>query len=110
MPPAKLKALLASGCLTGDKLTDAARLCHDWYTAEPSLVTFTLRGLFRDLEARGWDDGQGVPAAQYAPFQAVVLPILKQIADIMSATPAAEPLAELDALTVAYRNSLAATP
>jgi len=28
----------------------------------------------------------------------------------MSATPAAEPIAELDTLTVAYRDSIAATP
>jgi hypothetical protein len=62
------------------------------------------------LEARNWDDGQGVPNAQYAPFQAAVLPILTRIVDIMAATPAAEPIAELDALVIAYRDCLAATP
>ena len=36
--------------------------------------------------------------------------VLARIADIMSATPAAEPIAELDTLTVAYRDSIAATP
>ncbi len=68
MIPAKLKALLASGNLTGNRLADATRLCHDWYMAEPSVVTFTLCSLFTDLMARGWDDGQGVSSAQYCAF------------------------------------------
>ena len=110
MPQAKLKALLGSGCLLGDKLTQAAQLCDDWYIVEPSLVTFTLRSLFHDLVGRCWDDGQGVPVAQYAPFQAGVMPILKRIAEVMSATPAAEPIDELDNLAVAYRDSIKATP
>jgi hypothetical protein len=110
MPQAKLKALLASGCLIGDKLTKAAQLCDDWYMAEPSLVTFTLRSLFHDLKGRRWDDGQGIPATQYAPFQAGVVPILKRIAEILDATPAAEPITELDDLAVAYRDSSKATP
>jgi hypothetical protein len=110
MPQTKLKVLLASGCLIGDKLTKAVSLCDDWYIAEPSLVTFALRALFHDLKERRWDDGQGIPAAQYAPFQAGVMPILKRIAEILSATPAAEPITQLDDLAVAYRDSIKVTP
>ncbi len=110
MTPAKLKTLLASGNLTGSRLADAARLCHDWYMAEPSVVTFTICSLITDLMARGWDDGQGVSSAQYAPFQAAVLPALQRVVHILAVTPAAEPIAELDVLVIAYRDSIKATP
>jgi hypothetical protein len=60
--------------------------------------------------ARGWYDRQGVPTNRYQLFQDGVLPHLLRIADILVATPAAEPIAELDALVIAYRDSLRATP
>ena len=96
--------------MLSDTLRDAIVLCDDWYAAEPSLTTFVLRSIFRDLQLRGWDNQQGVPTAEYDPFQNGVLPHLVQIADILSATPAAEPVNELDALIVAYRDSLLQTP
>ena len=96
--------------MLSDTLRDTIVLCDDWYAAEPSLTTFVLRSIFRDLQLRGWDSQQGIPTAVYDPFQNGVLPHLLQIADILSATPAAEPVNELDALIVAYRDSLLATP
>jgi len=39
-----------------------------------------------------------------------VLPHLLHVADILFATPAAEPTSELDTLVVAYRDSIRATP
>jgi hypothetical protein len=38
------------------------------------------------------------------------MPHLIKIADVLSATPSAEPIAELDALVVAYRDFLSAIP
>ena len=96
--------------MVADNLRDTSLLCDDWSEAEPSLATFVLRSLFRDLAHRGWDDQQGVPTTHYDPFQHKVVPHLHQIADILSATPAAEPTDELDHLVVAYRDSITATP
>jgi hypothetical protein len=96
--------------MVSGNLRDACSVCEAWYQAEPSLVTFTLRGIFLDLVGRGWDDPQGVPTATYQPFQNGVLPHLIRITDTLSASPAAEPIDDLDALTVAYRDSLLATP
>lgn len=106
----QLRLLLASGDMVADTLRDAVALCDAWYAAEPSLSTFTLRSLFQDLAQRGWTDQQGAPQDQYAPFQSAVVPHLVQIADTLSATPAAEPIDVLDALVVAYRESTRATP
>ena len=106
----QLKQVLAKGSIVADNLRDAVALCDDWYTAEPSLATFALRSLFRDLEWRGWDDQQGVTTAVYDPFKNGVLPHLLHVADILFATPAAEPTSELDTLVVAYRDSIRATP
>jgi hypothetical protein len=110
MPANKLKQLLGKGPLVADNLRDALAICDDWYAAEPSLATFVIRSLVRDLERRGWDDQQGVPAVQYAPFKSTVEPQLIGIVDILAVTPAAEPITELDALVVAYRDSIKATP
>ncbi len=96
--------------MVSDTLRETIAHCDDWYTAEPSIATFVLRSLFRDLERRGWDDRQGVSAAVYDPFKNGVLPLLNQIADILSATPAASPIAEMEGLVVAYRDSIRATP
>jgi hypothetical protein len=110
MSAAQLKQLLAKGSMVSDNLRDTIVLCDDWYAAEPSLATFVLRSIFRDLERRGWDDQQGVSTAVYDPFKNGVVPRLMQIADILIATPAAEPIDELDDLVVAYRDSVKATP
>ena len=110
MPANKLKQLLDKGPLVADNLRDAITLCDGWYSAEPSLATYIIRSLMRDLERRHWDDQQGVPAAQYAPFKNMVEPHLTGIVDILVATPAAEPISELDRLVVAYRDSINATP
>jgi hypothetical protein len=110
MPAKKLKQLLCKGNVLADNLRDTITVCDDWYAAEPSLTTFVLRSIFRDLQFRGWDNQQGIPTAVYDPFQKGVLPHLLQIADILSAMPAAEPVNELDALIVAYRDSLPPTP
>ena len=96
--------------MLSDTLRDTIVLCDDWYAAEPSLTTFVLRSLFRDLQCRGWDNQQGIPTAVYDPFKNGVLPHLLKIADILSATPAAEPVNEVDALVVAYRDSFSSTP
>ncbi len=110
MPARKLKLLLGKGHVASDLLREIITHCDDWYFAEPSPVTFGLLALFRDLERRDWTDSQGVPADKYEPFQRQVLPHLLQITDTLSATPAAEPIDELDALVVAYRDSIKATP
>ena len=110
MSAMKLKSLLARGRMVSDKLDKAASLCDEWYVAEPSLATFVLRGIFRDLIARGWDDPQGVPAAHYKPFRDGVLPHLSGIVDALVATPSAEPIGELDVMIVAHRDSLSVTP
>lgn len=110
MSATQLKPLLASGPLLGDRLRDAAAIWDSWYSAEPSLATFTLHALLKDLIDRGWTDPQGIPTAQYQPFETLVRPGLLQIVDILAATPAAEPIDELDALVVAYRDSIRATP
>ena len=90
MPAKKLKQLLCKGSMLTDNLRDAITLCDDWYAAEPSLATFVLRSIFRDLQLREWDNQQGIPTSEYDPFRNGVLPHLLQIADILSATPAAE--------------------
>jgi hypothetical protein len=110
MPANKLKQLLGKGPMVSDTLRDTITHCDGWYAAEPSLATFALLSLFRDLERRGWDDKQGVPAAKYDPFKNMVLPHLLRIADILSAAPSAEPIDELDELAVAYRDPIRATP
>ena len=110
MSAKQLKVLLAKGNMVSDNLQDTAAVCDAWYRAEPSLTTFVLRGIFEDLVSRGWDDKQGVSTPTYQPFQDDVLPHLVGIADILSATPAAEPIDEVEALVVAYRDSLLATP
>src|SRR3989442_780219 len=110
MPAKKLKQFLCKGKMLSDNLRDTVQLCDDWYAAEPSLTTFVLGSIFRDLQLRDWDNQQGVATSLYDPFQNLVLPRLLQIADILSATPAAEPLSELDELVVAYRDSLLPTP
>jgi hypothetical protein len=96
--------------MVSSNLQDAATLCRDWYFAEPSPTTFVLRGIFEDLVSRGWDDPQGVPTATYTPFSNGVLPHLIAVADALVASPAAEPITEVDALTVAYRDFLQAVP
>jgi hypothetical protein len=110
MHAAQLKLLLAKGSIVSDNLRDAVSLCETWYRAEPSLATFTLYAIFSDLAARGWADQQGAPTASYQLFQAGVLPHLATIASILSATPAAEPITDLDVLVVAYRDFLRAIP
>jgi hypothetical protein len=110
MAAAKLKSLLAKGRVVSDKLEKAASVCAEWYAAEPSLATFVLRGIFQDLIARGWDDPQGVPTAHYKLFKDGVLPHLTRVVDTLAATPSAEPIDDLDALVVAYRNSIPANP
>ncbi len=106
----QLVQLLNKGGMVADNLRDTVSLCEAWYHAEPSLTTFILHALFDDLAAHGWDDQQGVPAATYQPFQTGVLPHLRSIAKILSATPAAEPVNELDALVVSYRDFLRTIP
>src|SRR5689334_21022336 len=110
MSPTQLKTLLTKGAVVSQNLLGAAAVCEAWYRAEPSLTTFVLRAILDDLISRGWDDKQGVPIAVYQPFQAGVLPPLLRLVDILIATPAAEPIAEADAIVVAYRGSLLATP
>lgn len=110
MPAQQLKLLLVKGALISTNLQDAALLCDNWYAAEPSLMTFILRSIFRDLVLRGWDDPQGVPTAHYQTFQSLVLPHLNSVVGVLAATPSAEPISELDALVVAYRDFLSATP
>jgi hypothetical protein len=110
MSAAKLKQLLARGRVVSSKLERAAELCDEWYSNEPSPATFVLRGLFHDLIRRGWDDPQGVPAAQYKPFNDLVMPRLRALVDLLAGTPSADPAAELENLVVAYRDSLNATP
>jgi len=110
MSATQLRTLLTKGAVVSQNLRDAAAVSEAWYRAEPSLTTFVLRGILEDLVSRGWDDAQGVPTAVYQPFQATVLPPLLRVVDILVATPAAEPIDELDALVVAYRDSLLTTP
>ena len=110
MPANKLKRLLAKGPLVADNLRHALAIVDACHAAEPGLATFVIRSLLRDLERRGWDDQQGVPAVQYAPFKNTVEPKLIVIAGVLAATPAAEPISELDQLVVAYRDSIKETP
>ncbi len=93
-----------------DTLRDTIAPCEAWYIAEPSIATFILRSRFNALGHRGWTGPQGVPTSHYDPFQKGVLPHLVGIANILSTTPAAEPIDELDKLVVAYRDSIKATP
>jgi hypothetical protein len=74
----------------------------------PRLVQLLNKGGM--LAARGWEDQQGVPATTYQPFQNGVLPHLLHIANTLSATPAAEPINELDTLVVSYRDFLRTIP
>ena len=110
MPANKLKQLLSKGSMVSDTLRDTIVHCDAWYAAEPSLATFVLRSIFNDLECRGWDNQHGISTADYGPFTNGVLPHLLQIANILSATPAAEPIRELDDLVIAYRDSVKARP
>jgi hypothetical protein len=73
-------------------------------------VTFTLRSILADLDSRGWCDQQGVAAHVYQPFESLAIPHLRHVVGILAATPAADPIAEAEALVVAYRDSLRATP
>jgi hypothetical protein len=90
----------------GSNLRDASALWDDWFAAEPSLTTFALRSLFRDLIDRGWDDPQGVPSPDYQRFAGGVLPVLNRIVGTLAVTPSAEPVDAVDELAVAYRDSL----
>jgi hypothetical protein len=110
MSAKKLKQLLTKGDVVGDTLVDTIAHCDAWYAIDAGLTTFALRSIFRDLQLRGWDNQQGIATVVYNPFKNGVLPHLLRIADILSATPAAEPMNELTALIVAYRDSLLATP
>jgi hypothetical protein len=110
MSAPKLKALLAKGPLVSDNLKDAVALCGQWYLAEPSTATLALFLLCEHLAGRDWTVQQGAPAAQYQPFEIHALPALVRLVDAMVATPSREPVAETDALSVAYCTSLRATP
>ena len=105
-----LRQLLGKGNMVSDRLRDTVILCEEWYSAQPSLVTFVLLSLFRDLKHRGWDNQQGVASAEYDPFKKMVLPHLIAIADLIIKTPAATPFTELDDLAIAYQASIKATP
>jgi hypothetical protein len=63
MSAARLTTLRAKGPQVADNLRDAGVMCEGWYTAEPSLVTITLRAVTKDLVARGSDHAPGAPAA-----------------------------------------------
>ncbi len=109
-PAEQLKQLLASGTPVGTNLTAASAACDAWYLAEPSLSTFVLRAIFRHLLSDGFDDPQGIPTAVYQQFQNGMLPHIIRIIDTLVATPAAEPIGDLDTLTVAYRDTIRLTP
>jgi hypothetical protein len=96
--------------MVSDNLRDAVSLCETWYQAEPSLATFILRAIFEDLHGFGWTNQQGVPNATYQPFQNSVLPHIVLIVDSLAANPNAQPMNELDALVVAYRDFLQGKP
>jgi hypothetical protein len=110
MSATQLRQLLAKGSMVSSNLQDTATLCRDWYLSEPSVTTFILRSVFEDLISRDWDDPQGVPTAAYTAFKDGVVPHLVAVADALIASPAAEPIAEVDALTVAYRDFLQTVP
>jgi hypothetical protein len=110
MYPTQLQQILGRGGLVAGNLRDALALCEGWYAAEPSLTTFTLLSLSAHLAGRGWSGDQGAPQAEDLPFENIAQPHLRTVVGILAATPAATPIAELDALTVAYQASLRATP
>jgi hypothetical protein len=104
MSAAQLELLLTKGAVVGDRVRRAVSLCDAWFAAEPSLTTFVLRSIFRDLSGAEWDAPQGVETSKYKPFEDGVLPRLKQVVNILSTNPGAEPTADLDELVRAYRD------
>lgn len=107
---ARLRQILRAGSLLSDNLRDAVSESEAWYQAEPSLATFILRAICADRESDGWTNQQGVPSADYQPFETGVVPHLIQVVDTLAVNPNVQPMNELDALIVAYRDFLQGKP
>lgn len=87
MYPERLSLLLDNGIAPGNA-AEMAKLCDEWFQAEPSLASFVFRSILGEL-AKQWDDPQGVPTSKWAPFDSILLPKLKRAAMLVSRDPAA---------------------
>jgi hypothetical protein len=74
--------LLGEGGIAPVNVARLDQLLERWYAAEPSLPTFVLRAVFRELSGE-WDDPQGLPAAMHDPFEQRFLPALRRVAPLM---------------------------
>ena len=75
MSAAKLRSQLVSNLPLGDELRRAIAICDAWFDSEPTIGSFVVRSLLRDLEYRGWTDEQGVPKADTDAFEREYCPV-----------------------------------
>jgi len=87
-----------------------AQLAEAWFRDEPDLPSFVFRAIFQELSAL-WDDPQGIPTADYLPYENRLLPELLDTADLLIAGETPENLAHhLRALVETFRMCRFPTP
>jgi hypothetical protein len=72
----RLSRLLDDDAFIPGSVTEIAAICDEWFSADPSLVPFAFRAIFRELDARDWAE-QAVPTAVFKQFKAEVLPAMR---------------------------------
>jgi hypothetical protein len=76
MSLAQLQTLLADEDLSPDTIGLLLTAANDWYRTDPTIASFIVRALFRELSARGWGDEQGVQEDLVLALEAALLPPL----------------------------------
>jgi hypothetical protein len=100
------QTLIADAGLTPANLAPLIEAADAWYQAEPSTASFVVRAVFRELQAQGLGDEQGVPTAEVTVLQGALLPPLNDL--FASLDSGNKGIADaLDALAKACRNHVA---
>lgn len=103
MSPQSLLLLLAEP-FSPEMVGQAATLCDEWFAAEPSIPSFTLRAIFSELAGQ-WDDEQGVPSARFTPFREQLAPSLRQVVnEVVEGAPAKAVNDSLETLVRIFRD------
>lgn len=107
MSAKKLGLLLSEGGITPGNVTRLAALCSEWFAAEPSVKTFVLRGIFREL-ADAWDGEQGLPSSKWQQFDTILLPKLKAAINLIETHPSDPAIGVMNDVVLAFDKSMKA--
>lgn len=94
-----LNSRLSSPGFAPQDIKPAADEARAWFVRTADPVAFAVLGVLCDLIARGFDDQQGVPTAEWQRVEADALPHLRGI----TASP---PTATLTDLVIAYHSTI----